>query len=322
MGFYQTITRLLNKSHFYRICVARYKCRNIKRHPLKEINRVYQLAFGRKPDLDNPKDLIEKIFWMELYADLTMWTKCADKYLVRDYVKECGYESYLPQLYGKWDNPDVFSIKNLPNKFIIKTNNGCGTCIPIMDKSNADEKSIITKLKKWLEIPYGYSNSQLHYLNIPRCIIAEQLLENDKQSNMISPNSLMDYKVWCIDGKAECILIVYDRRREGYCLDLYDIHWNRMKDCLHDNNHFEFRDALIPKPECLDEVIEIAEALAKPFQEVRVDFYILNNRPYIGELTFSTGYGYFTEDYYRYLGEKIDLTKVQKAKEPNYLTIK
>ena len=322
MSLYFKIAKLLNKSHAYRVMVADFKKKQIKKNPYKEIERVYKLAFNKTPDIEHPTNLIEKIYWMELYADLTLWTKCADKYLVRDYVKEYGLESYLPKLLGKWDRAELFTIKDLPEKFIIKTNNGCGTCFPVTDKTKVNEDEIREKLKIWLEIPYGFSNSQLHYLNIPRCIIAEELLENDETGKKISPNSLMDYKVWCINGKVESVLVVYDRRGDLYCLDLYDKNWNRMKDSLRFNGHYEFRETLIPRPNCLSEIFEIAEKLAKPFPQVRVDFYILNDRPYIGELTLATGYGYFTEEYYKYLGEKIDISKVKKAEVPNYLSIK
>ena len=40
-------------------------------------------------------------------------------------------------------------------------------------------------------------------------------------------------------------------------------------------------------------------------------FYVIHNKPVIGELTFSTGYGYFTDDYYDYLGSKIDIDKLK-----------
>ena len=55
-------------------------------------------------------------------------------------------------------------------------------------------------------------------------------------------------------------------------------------------------------------MIEIASKLSKPFPEVRVDFYVVDNKPIIGELTLSAGYGTLTEEYYRYLGDKTDIT--------------
>jgi len=36
-----------------------------------------------------------KINWLQFNSDTSLWTKYADKYLVRDYVKECGFEDVL-----------------------------------------------------------------------------------------------------------------------------------------------------------------------------------------------------------------------------------
>ena len=63
----------------------------------------------------------------------------------------------------------------------------------------------------------------------------------------------------------------------------------------------------IPKPKCLDKMLEIASKLSSYFPEVRVDFYVINDRPYIGELTFSSGYGFFSQEYYNHLGDLITL---------------
>ena len=40
------------------------------------------------------------------------------------------------------------------------------------------------------------------------------------------------------------------------------------------------------KPLMLDEAIQVAEKLAKPFPFVRVDLYLINHKIYFGELTF------------------------------------
>ena len=69
--------------------------------------------------------------------------------------------------------------------------------------------------------------------------------------------------------------------------------------------HIKMRQEPIPMPACKDEMLAIASRLAQPFPEVRVDFYVVGGKPVIGELTFTTGFGYFTEDYYEYLGKKM-----------------
>jgi hypothetical protein len=153
--------------------------------------------------------------------------------------------------------------------------------------------------------------AQTHYLFIEPCILAEELLHQDEKQKEFSPESMVDYKLWYINGEPEIVLVVYGRDDSGHALDLYDFEWNRKSDLLNHNGHFKFHEEEIPKPICLKKMIEIGTVLAKPFPEVRVDFYVVDENPVIGELTFSAGYGNFTDEYYEYLGRKIDLTKIK-----------
>lgn len=313
-----SLNTILNNFYLYHLFASKYKEYTVKKNPILEINRCYKIAFdGKLPDLKNPKNLIEKIYWMEWNTDTSLWTKCTDKYLMREYVKECGCEQYLPKLYAKWDTVDEINFSNLPETFIMKTNNGCGTCYIVENKNTENINKVKKKFKNWLKTNrQGYSNAQFHYLGIKPCIIAEELLPNTGIQKEISPNSLVDYKVWCFKGQVESILVVYDRTSEKYCLDLYDINWERMSEKFNMNGHFEFRkEIIIPKPECLKEMLEIASKLSRPFPEVRVDFYVVDNKPVIGELTFSTGYGYFTKEYYKYLGDKCDISDLKVIKK-------
>lgn len=117
----------------------------------------------------------------------------------------------------------------LPKEFILKTNNGCGTCYIVKDKGKEDIAKIKRRFKRWLSLKtQGYSNAQLHYLNIQPCIIAEELLHASETERQISPSSLIDYKVWCFSGTPVCILVVYDRNEHSHYLDLYDTKWNRI----------------------------------------------------------------------------------------------
>ena len=55
----------------------------------------------------------------------------------------------------------------------------------------------------------------------------------------------------------------------------------------------------IEKPESMDDAFEIAELLAKEFPFVRVDLYIVRNRIYFGELTFTPAAGMDTDFKFR-----------------------
>ncbi len=296
-----------NSFLYKKIAAVIHKC-SVKRNPENEMRRVYFKTYHRYPNLEKPKNLIEKIYWLQLHTDTSMWTRCADKYAMRDYVSECGYGDYLPKNYGHWKNVNDIDFDSLPDEFVLKTNNGCGTVMIIRDKSTIDLSKTKRKLKQWLSIPYGWAGGQLHYTRIDSCIIAEELLHQEEIREGGPSQSLTDYKVWCFDGKPECILVVYNRiAKVNYTLDMYDINWERIPNSLKNNAHFSGNEDKYPKPGCLHQMLEIASALSKPFPEVRVDFYVINDKPVVGELTFTSGYGNYTDSFYDYLGEKIVL---------------
>lgn len=306
----------LNEFYFYRYLAYKKHKKSVLSNPKIEANRAYYPFFKKNIDLDNPVNLIEKIYWLQFKSDTSLWTKYADKYLVRNYIKECGYEDNLPELYGKWEDANDIDFDKLPDSFVLKTNNGCGTVLVIKDKSKLNIKSTIKQLNEWLSIPYGYRGAQLHYTKINPCIIAEELLVQSEEESLISPKSLMDYKVYCINGEPEAIWVSYNRDRiEGVTMTMYDLNWVKQSQNLVSSDYYTYSENDIPKPPCLEEMLEMSRTISKPFSHVRVDFYIIDNKPVLGEMTFTTGWGFFTYDFYDYLGKKIDLDNIKEVRK-------
>lgn len=274
---------------------------------------MYRRAFHKKQNLDDPQNLVEKTNWMQFNSDTSMWTMCADKYRMREYVEQRGLGDHLPKLYGHWDNPEEIDFETLPNEFVLKSNNGCGTVKIVHDKTTLDIPATKKLMKSWLK-PYGYVGGQTHYLRIKPCIIAEELLHQDKEEKIFSPNSLVDYKMWCINGEPESIWVAYNRHDVFHVnMALFDTSWNPIPQYLRNTNQeIHNPNDIIPRPTCLDEMFDIARKLSDPFPELRLDFYVIDGKPYIGEMTFTAGYGFYTDEYYEYLGKKIDLSKVAK----------
>lgn len=269
---------------------------------------LYYKINGKHIDFNAPKSLIEKIVWLSLNTDTSLWTKCADKYRMRDYVAQKGFGDYLPLLYGHWDDPDKMNINDLPRKFVLKANNGCATVLIVKDKTIVDQRSLVRVAKKWMSRPFGYIGAEKHYLSIQPCIIAEELISQAAYLDELSPVSLVDFKVWCFNGVPECIWVGYDRRPDGLRMALYDTEWNSISYNLKSTKKDVYDPSVsIPRPKHLKEMLEIASSLSAVFKEVRVDFYETETKPIVGELTFTTGYGYFTDSFYEYLGSKISL---------------
>lgn len=273
-----------------------------KKNPIKLATNQYKTIFGIDPDLKNPKNLIEKIIWLQFNSDTSLWTLCADKYRVRDYIQKKGLGNILCELYGVWENANDINFDMLPEKFVLKTNNSCGQVIIVKDKSQIDIASTRWKLNKWMENGYGYDNAQMHYTRIKPCIIAEEFLE------VPAGKSLNDYKIWSFKGKAECVLVCSDRIiGQGYALTMYDTQWNNISDRALNKKSAHFSGENIDKPQNFELMLEIARELSSDFPEVRVDLYNIEGRIVFGELTFTTGYGSYNKSFYEYLGTKVDL---------------
>lgn len=303
------------KSFLYQFLRENYLKYTVKLNPEREVDRCYYPHFHKHINLKEPHNLIEKIYWMELFTDTSMWSLCADKYRVREYMDSLGLLNYMPKLYGHWDNANDVIFDDLPKSFVIKANNGCGTVKVVQDKSMINLKALRKELKRWLILPYGWMHAQLHYTRIKPCLFAEELLHNDYAD--LSPDSLVDFKVWCINGEPQFVWVPYNRTKTHVHAQCFDAKWNpkpeyarkTMPHYIYDDN-----DKIVERPECLDEMMSIAKIISAPFPEIRIDFYVVYGKPVIGELTFTSGYGYLKEEVYDIMGEKIDLSKVERIK--------
>lgn len=235
---------------------------------------------------DDPQDLNEKINWLKLYSDTSEWTRLADKYLARDYIAEKLGADVLPKLYGVWKRAEDIDFDALPDKFVMKTNHGCGGIVVVEDKATLDQEKIRKEMAEAVSHKFGYRTIEPHYMKIPPVIMAEQLIENDADFS----TSIVDYKVWCINGKPECILMCSDRTGKKCTLSWYNTKWDflpHVNSGRHAGDHKE-----IPRPSCLEKMLEYATILSEGFPQVRVDFYIEKEKIYVGELTFTSQGGY------------------------------
>lgn len=271
----------------------------------------YKRITGERLNLNHPKNLIEKIIWMQFHTDTSLWTECADKYAVREYVKKCGLANILPQLYGVWDNPEDINWAELPDKFVLKTNNSCGQIIIVRDKTKLDVKHTSLKLKKWLHSKYGFHNAQLHYLKIKPRIIAEELLED---SSLPTNANLVDYKIHCFNGTPEACLVVSGRSDAVHYVTYMDMNWNNISDYALNPQSKYYGNKQFNKPENFDKMQEYARILSQGIPQVRVDFYDIHGKIYFGEMTFTPGFGSRSKAFSEYLGSKIDLSRIPKIR--------
>lgn len=251
---------------------------------LPDIPAIYLIYFrGYKKilNLKNPQYFGEKIQWLKLYGHLDELSQYVDKYEVRSFVENTIGSKYLNKLYGLYETPEEINFEALPNQFVLKCTNGSGGVLICKDKSKLDIPNARKEMHKWLKDDFYKMKKEPQYKNIKNRLIAEEYLEDES-------GSLRDYKFYCFDGIADYYLVFNDRYTDK-TIDTYDISGKKLE--YVQNAGVKVSNYVLPQSENFQELVSVVEKLSKPFQFVRVDFYMANGKIYFGELTFTDGAG-------------------------------
>ena len=120
---------------------------------------------------------------------------------------------------------------------------------------------------------------------------------------------LIDYKIWCFDGKPYCIFVVANRDNIHHQADFayYDLNWNRISENIAPTFQSNFE---CPRPVNLEEMFEIASKLSEGLPQTRIDLYNIGGKIYFGEITMSSNFGmmpYFSSEALMDMGKLVIL---------------
>lgn len=272
------------------------------------LKMYYKYSMGKSLDLEHPSTFNAKQQWLKLYYRKDIFTTMADKVAVKEYVSRIiGPEYVIPTL-RIWKKPGDINFNELPDHFVLKTNNdgGCNGIVVCKDKSNLNKRKAIRELRHsfYFRNPYLKAR-EWPYKNIKKCVFAEEYLEDS------SSKELKDYKFYCFSGQVKIMLIVAGRGSdEGATFTYYDEDFNRL-DFHQGHPASRFPQS---KPVCFEQMKTLAGILSRGIPFVRVDFYEVDGHPYFGEFTFydSGGTGAFHPEFWdEVLGSWIELPEKQ-----------
>ena len=176
---------------------------------------------GYYPNLRDPKTFNEKILWKKAYVRDPLLTLTADKYAVRDYIRDkLGQQQarqLLVSLLHVVSSPDDLSLDALTPPYVIKTNHGSGFNLFVKDRNSEGqflisyedtepqlwtESQIKSQLRKWLSTTYGFRSHQWAYIDINKKVLVEQFIEDRIGCKLTS------IKAWCFNGEPSHLNIV------------------------------------------------------------------------------------------------------------------
>ena len=239
------------------------------------LSLAYRYFFGKKIDWDNPKTYNEKLQWIKVYDHNPRYTKLVDKYESKLELEKIIGKEFIVPYYGVWDAYEEIPFEELPQKFVLKCTHDSGSVFIINDKNNINYIELRNKINGAMKKNFYWLCREWPYKNIRPRIIAEYLLEDDQ--------GILDYKVFSFNGKARALFVASDRNNKDTetKFDFYNIDFEPMNII---NGHPN-SGKVINKPRNFSKMIEIAEVITRGIPQARIDFYEVDSKLYVGEVT-------------------------------------
>lgn len=267
---------------------------------------IYRARIGKRLNLKNPQTFNEKLQWLKLHDRKPEYTAMVDKIEAKKVIAGKVGEEYVIPTLGVWERFDDIDFDALPDQFVLKCSHDSGGLVICRDKSKLDKAAAKQKIEKSLKRSYYRHGREWPYKNVKPRILAEQYMKDDNDQS--GDPATTDYKFFCFDGVPKIMYIAKDKSNDPRT-DYFDMDFNHLPIKVRDPN----ADIPPQKPEQFEEMRKLASVLSKGIAHLRVDFYIFNDRVYVGELTFfhCSGLSPLTpEEWNKKCGDWIDLSSL------------
>ena len=260
----------------------------------------YRAIRGKFPNLTSPQTFTEKLQARKLYDRNPLFPRFVDKADAKVLVEErVGSPYVIPTLWVGTDLADVdWSRISLPA--VVKPTHASGVGRFLYGQADVDRLLENNPSVEWLAIKHASYNREWAYSQIvPRILIESMLLVDGRVP--------WDYRLFTFNGKVSHIEIDIRENGRGYSCN-YTPDWQKLP--FYDRDYLGLYPGDVARPARLEEMIHVAETVARDIDFVRVDLYASAEWVRVGELTFYPGGGFEAiepEEHDLLLGQKWQL---------------
>lgn len=239
---------------------------------LLRLHLTYVLRHRRLLSLSRPTRFTELVQRRKMIDRDRRLPHLIDKVAVKRFVAEVLGTSWVTPTY--WYGDTLPDQPRWPLPYVVKSRHGCGQQRFVRD-DDVDWHETRRATARWMRSDYGRWLDEWGYRGTPRGLLVEPMIGDGRTLPI-------DYKLFVFHGRVEAVQVHLERehRHRWY---LFDRSWRRLS---------RLGDATdVRAPASLAEMVAGAEALARGFDFVRIDFYDTPAGPRFGEMTFYPGSG-------------------------------
>ncbi|MEO1194275.1 MAG: ATP-grasp fold amidoligase family protein [Pseudomonadota bacterium] len=218
------------------------------------------------PDTQRPQRLLDYLI-KALFDDPDLCRRrfITDKELAKVYIKGVCPDARVPRTLAVLRTEAELRTYDFPNPCVIKSTHGSGDAL-IYRGQSLD----YTSLMKYFQPRHYRATREINYRLLAEKILVEEYLDEG------TGQGATDYKIWCFFGRAQFVRVL-SNRQTGLVTSTYSREWVKLNFMKNEVDH--------PKPECLGELMRLADRLSEPFHHMRIDCYVVQGQAYVGEIT-------------------------------------
>lgn len=236
----------------------------------------YEKAMGATPRLNPPVTFSEHLIHRILFDRDPRLKIVSDKLAVRSLIEERVGPDYVVPLLGAWDDAAHIAWETLPSSYVLKPNHGSGMVAVVHDANSVDRQKLRAEAQSWLGTDYFDVALEWGYRGLPRRILAESLLTGPDGT------SPPEVQVMTFHGNAVLMRVLTGKKGKGTrranWFDAGGVEQSLRSRDIPVGSYRMTRDMA-------RRLVSLAGKAAAGFDHLRVDFYLTDSGPKIGELT-------------------------------------
>lgn len=253
--------------------------------PILRMKITYFRIFKQWPNIESPKTFNEKVLHRIAFDRNPIFAQLADKFTVRSFIESrVGSDVLVPLVLETKHPDDLLNITDW-SKTVLKPNHAAGL-IEIFDENPTLEikQLAIEKSKKWLTVDFSKNLDEWHYSLIePRLLLEKKITQENEIPR--------DYKFHCFrqpDGSINYVLQLVNGR---FGQESRSYYLNSFNQCVWQHGHNPHHLTEDEK-QSLSIVLKYHDLImGDDFKYMRIDWYLIENQIYFGEITLTPGAG-------------------------------